>query len=1145
MGTSVVGEVLPSTSGETHERRNVAGTRRRDSDPAARVRQMRRFPALVALFAAVVSAVVVSLPQQQPAIAATPMGTHGNRIVSETAPVSWTPHVNDGYVQAIAEVGNLVIAGGNFSTVENPNRTQQFARNHIFAFEKGTGVISATFVPEFNGEVTSIVPTGDGQSVFIAGGFNTINGETQRGVVRVNIFTGQRVTQFKTPSFNGRIHDMALRGDRLYVAGRFTTINNQPHTLVAALDPVTGNLVPDVKIDIAVPRPNRPGSTLSVGTADVTPDGSKMIIAGNFTEIDGLPRYQIGMLDLTTSPISVTDWRTTQYDDGCSGSFWSYMRDVEFSPDGSFFVAVTTGAFGGGYASRTLCDTSARWETGATGNSLLPTWVNYTGGDTLLATAIGDSVVYQGGHERRVNNPYGSDRPGRGSVWVEGISAVDPRGGGTFSWAPGRDRGVGVYTLKVTQDGLWVGSDTTRIARWNYRGRIALLPISSGSDLPDDYTGSLPGTVYSLGSDAGSSAQQNQLVARAFDGTTVGATQIVPTGELLRNTRGAFMVDGKLYTAWDENGNRSFRVQTFDGEAFGSPETINLRMLDGNNPSGCPSYPNVNEAPGTASCNQVNATTPPNIPNFGNFDIPNAKGMFYDAVTGRLYYNSPQYTWVSGATRTSPPSLAYRSFSTESNILGAVRYNTVGNMAGLDWTNVRSMFLAGSDLYVADTSGTLTRWTFDHWAGAPVAGTNVAVSGPGIDGQNWRARDAFVYVGENAVVPNVAPSASASVECTAGACVFSAVGSVDPDGSIVSYAWNFGNGTDVVVTSELSVKHTYLVDGQYDVTLTVTDDQGATGTAGIVADVVIPNVVPTAVIVADGTGFDFSFGAAGSVDPDGSIVSYTWDFGDGSAPVTVAVPDPVAHTYASPGDFVVTLSVVDDDGGTGTAQVSVTAFDPDAVATVAFGAVASVNVNSSQPAVTVPGSVQVGDLLVLIGAFNSNSTVVTGPVGWTLLDSAVNSTASSQTHAWTKVATAADAGSAVQLSLSALAKTSLQLASYGAGSAPGSVSVGEHAVVIDTSTNTERTTPAVTVTVPGSVVVSFWSDKSSDNTGWTVPANVTLRDLSVGSGGGRIVAAFADNGPLAPGLAGGNTAVALGAANRRGITWSIVIQPPA
>ena len=169
------------------------------------------------------------------------------------------------------------------------------------------------------------------------------------------------------------------------------------------------------------------------------------------------------------------------------------MRDVEFSPDGGFFVMVTTGAHAGGYAARTLCDTSARWETDATGAGLLPTWTNYTGGDTLLSTAVSDSVVYQGGHERRVNNPYAADRPGRGSVASLGMGALDPRGGAPLGWNPGRDPGVGVHALKVTEDGLWVLSDTTRIARWNYRGRIALLPISSGTDLTTDSHGSAAG----------------------------------------------------------------------------------------------------------------------------------------------------------------------------------------------------------------------------------------------------------------------------------------------------------------------------------------------------------------------------------------------------------------------------------------------------------------------------------------------------------------------------------------------------------------------------------------------------------------------------------------------------------------------------
>ena len=76
------------------------------------------------------------------------------------------------------------------------------------------------------------------------------------------------------------------------------------------------------------------------------------------------------------------------------------MRDVAYSPDGSYFVVVTTGA---PYAG-TLCDTAARWETAATGADLQPTWIDYTGGDTLLSVGISEQAVYVGGHIRWLNN---------------------------------------------------------------------------------------------------------------------------------------------------------------------------------------------------------------------------------------------------------------------------------------------------------------------------------------------------------------------------------------------------------------------------------------------------------------------------------------------------------------------------------------------------------------------------------------------------------------------------------------------------------------------------------------------------------------------------------------------------------------------
>ncbi|MCC6955069.1 MAG: PKD domain-containing protein, partial [Deltaproteobacteria bacterium] len=73
---------------------------------------------------------------------------------------------------------------------------------------------------------------------------------------------------------------------------------------------------------------------------------------------------------------------------------------------------------------------------------------------------------------------------------------------------------------------------------------------------------------------------------------------------------------------------------------------------------------------------------------------------------------------------------------------------------------------------------------------------------------------------------------------------------------------------------------------------------------------------------------------AGSVDPDGSIVSYDWDFGDGSSGSGATV----AHIYASAGTFNVTLTVTDDDGASGTTSFSLSPSDsnnmlPEAVPT--------------------------------------------------------------------------------------------------------------------------------------------------------------------------------------------------------------------
>ena len=152
---------------------------------------------------------------------------------------------------------------------------------------------------------------------------------------------------------------------------------------------------------------------------------------------------------------------------------------------------------------------------------------------------------------------------------------------------------------------------------------------------------------------------------------------------------------------------------------------------------------------------------------------------------------------------------------------------------------------------------------------------------------------------------------------------FDGSGSYDPDGEIVSYDWDFGDGTTAWGET---VSHTFNYPGVYTVTLTVIDDQGSTGsdTIEINAGSGFTNQSPVAVVSSDSTSgvapLTVNFDGSGSYDPDGKIVSYDWDFGDG----TTAWGETVSHTFNDPGVYTVTVTVTDNNDLTASDQITIT-----------------------------------------------------------------------------------------------------------------------------------------------------------------------------------------------------------------------------
>jgi PKD repeat protein len=156
---------------------------------------------------------------------------------------------------------------------------------------------------------------------------------------------------------------------------------------------------------------------------------------------------------------------------------------------------------------------------------------------------------------------------------------------------------------------------------------------------------------------------------------------------------------------------------------------------------------------------------------------------------------------------------------------------------------------------------------------------------------------------------------------------FDASASSSSNGLIVNYAWDFGDGE---IGSGITAKHTYAVKGIYGVVLEVSDSAGKA--AGRTKNIEALNRAPVARFLSNvsltGSDQPVWFNASESYDPDGEVVQYIWDFGDGTSAEGVLIE----HTYRdvggrSRGQLGITLTVVDEDGAKDSVTKHITVID--------------------------------------------------------------------------------------------------------------------------------------------------------------------------------------------------------------------------
>ncbi len=225
-----------------------------------------------------------------------------------------------------------------------------------------------------------------------------------------------------------------------------------------------------------------------------------------------------------------------------------------------------------------------------------------------------------------------------------------------------------------------------------------------------------------------------------------------------------------------------------------------------------------------------------------------------------------------------------------------------------------------------DTTGTITSWVW-NFGDQTTAGTGSIVSHSYALSGTYQVTLTITDSNSHTstitkpvtIATNSPPIAAFTYTAQGLTVSFDGTGSSDIDGTISSYSWNFNDSQSGTGATK---SHTFANPGTYNVTLTVTDNSGTISDISHILTVsqTVSNLPPTAAFTNTINSLSVNVDGSSSSDYDGTISSWSWNFGDGSAAQTGSI---LSHTYANPGTYTITLTVTDNLGATNTASKSV------------------------------------------------------------------------------------------------------------------------------------------------------------------------------------------------------------------------------
>lgn len=433
-----------------------------------------------------------------------------------------TPQILDGRIRALKQIGTRIVAGGTFTQVSPSAGDPAMSQPYIAAFDRASGDMDMSFLPVVDGDVLVVEPGDTPGTIFIGGRFKTVNGESRKGIAKLDLATGQVVQSFKANT-SRLVSEIHLADGKLYVGGDFKKIKGKTRYRLAALDPTTGAVDPDFLMPLG-DAPRWPRSPLVRSIEKLS--GDRLLVVHRATTIGGLERWGMAILDVSNPAPTVTAWNSDHF----KAANKVPVFGVDVSPDGSYFVVTSACA---DYPPQ--CDTAVAFPTTG-GANVQPLWVTRLH-DSTYAVAIADNAVYVGGHFCQTESatapePWGGDGARDYSCYsnrfnrenaamlfgddidIRGqIAALSPTTGKTIpGWNPESNARNGVTVLTLVDNGLLLGHDGMYVGG-RKTGRVAVIDRNDNRDIDN---------IAPFASVQASSTHPHFPAKRAVDGTRRG-----------------------------------------------------------------------------------------------------------------------------------------------------------------------------------------------------------------------------------------------------------------------------------------------------------------------------------------------------------------------------------------------------------------------------------------------------------------------------------------------------------------------------------------------------------------------------------------------------------------------------------------------